>query len=105
MRLSVLSFTLFAALATAAPPSPPSSQPSDGYAWTPTLAGYYEKVAQHIAEARKQPGFPAPPSCDLSKATLPVAPTPLPSPDGLKLAHVAVGRGVQVSQRLITHLF
>lgn len=36
------------------------------------------------------------PSCDLSKAQQPVAPTPLPSPDpSWKLATVAIGRGVQ----------
>ncbi|KAK6438696.1 hypothetical protein LTR95_005101 [Oleoguttula sp. CCFEE 5521] len=34
--------------------------------------------------------------CDLSKAQMPVAPTPLPSPAaGLVLSHVALGRGTQ----------
>lgn len=34
--------------------------------------------------------------CDLSKAVMPIAPTPLPIPSsGLTLAHVAIGRGTQ----------
>ncbi|KAK3117817.1 hypothetical protein LTR53_000366 [Teratosphaeriaceae sp. CCFEE 6253] len=37
-----------------------------------------------------------PPTCDLSQASMPVAPTPLPAPAaGLSLSHVAVGRGTQ----------
>ena len=99
MKASILTFSVFAALAIAAPAL--ETRQEDGYSWTPTLAGYYEKVAQHIQEARKAPGFPNAPSCDLAQATLPVAPTPLPSPDGLKLAHVALGRGVQVSTYLL----
>jgi len=35
-------------------------------------------------------------NCDLSQASMPSAPTPLPSPPaGLSLAHVAIGRGTQ----------
>jgi len=37
----------------------------------------------------------ASPTCDLSNAAMPVAPTPLPTPSGLTLEHVALGRGVQ----------
>ncbi|KAF2466385.1 uncharacterized protein BDR25DRAFT_268889 [Lindgomyces ingoldianus] len=35
-------------------------------------------------------------SCDLSRAAMPTAPTPLPAPaSGLTLSHVAIGRGTQ----------
>ncbi|KAF2010966.1 hypothetical protein BU24DRAFT_444151 [Aaosphaeria arxii CBS 175.79] len=34
-------------------------------------------------------------TCDLSELKMPIAPTPLPEPFGLKLAHIAVGRGTQ----------
>ena len=99
MKASILAFSFCSALALAAPSANLETRQDDGYSWTPTLAGYYEKVAQHIQDARNKPGFPNAPSCELSQATLPVAPTPLPSPDGLRLAHVALGRGVQVSHQ------
>jgi hypothetical protein len=102
MKSSILSLLSLAALTIAAPPPPPGAPGEGAYPWTPTLAGYYEQVAQHIQEARGRPGGPGAPSCDLSQATMPTAPTPLPSPDGLRLAHVALGRGVQVS--IIFHL-
>lgn len=96
MKSSILSLLSLAAFTIAAPPPAPAAPGEGNYPWTPTLAGYYEQVAQHIQEAKGRPGGPGAPSCDLSQATLPVAPTPLPSPDGLRLAHVALGRGVQV---------
>ncbi|EXJ95096.1 hypothetical protein A1O1_00215 [Capronia coronata CBS 617.96] len=65
----------------------------DTMAWTPTLAGYFDVVYSYIQQARATGG--SPPACDLSKAAMPIAPTPLPTPDGLKLVHVAIGRGVQ----------
>jgi hypothetical protein len=64
------------------------------FEWTPTLAGYFDVVFQYMQQA-KTPGRP-PVTCDLSRAAMPVAPTPLPFPPGLVLEHVAVGRGVQV---------
>ncbi len=51
-------------------------------------------VFQYIQQAK---AGGASPTCDLSKAAMPVAPTPLPAPSGLTLEHVALGRGVQVS--------
>ncbi|KIW70250.1 hypothetical protein PV04_02538 [Phialophora macrospora] len=63
------------------------------FEWTPTLAGYFDVVFQYMQQA-KTPGRP-PVTCDLSRAAMPVAPTPLPFPPGLVLEHVAVGRGVQ----------
>ncbi|RMZ79025.1 hypothetical protein DV737_g3601, partial [Chaetothyriales sp. CBS 132003] len=66
---------------------------SDLYTWSPALASYYSAVAQHIQDARASGA--GTPTCDLSNVTLPTAPTPLPSPDGLSLSLVVVGRGVQ----------
>jgi hypothetical protein len=63
-------------------------------AWSPALAGYYQKVALHIQEAKESA---SPSVCDLAGAAPPIAPTPLPAPDGLTLAHVALGRGIQVN--------
>jgi hypothetical protein len=70
------------------------------YDWSPPLSDFYSAVGNHIAHIRNQPNFPNPPSCDLSKASMPVAPTPLPAPGaGQVLRHVAIGRGTQVCFR------
>ncbi|OCT49952.1 malate dehydrogenase [Cladophialophora carrionii] len=61
--------------------------------WTPALAGYFDVVFKYIQEAKTEGRASA--TCDLSKAVMPVAPTPLPFPPGLVLEHVALGRGVQ----------
>lgn len=82
---------LFASLASTIVAAPITS---GTFEWTPTLAGYFDVVFQYIQQA-KAPGAPSP-TCDLSRASMPIAPTPLPSPDGMILEHVAVGRGVQV---------
>ncbi|KAI9710061.1 MAG: hypothetical protein M1812_007525 [Candelaria pacifica] len=74
----------------------PTLRPRGPYDWSPTLRNYYEAVGSHIAKIRDTPSFPNPPACDLTSATLPSAPSPLPLPGiGLKLAHVAIGRGTQ----------
>ncbi|EXJ61920.1 hypothetical protein A1O7_02351 [Cladophialophora yegresii CBS 114405] len=62
--------------------------------WTPALAGYYDVVFQYIQKAKAE-GRAASSTCDLSRAVMPVAPTPLPFPPGMVLEHVALGRGVQ----------
>ncbi|EXJ90076.1 hypothetical protein A1O3_03145 [Capronia epimyces CBS 606.96] len=82
--LAALTTTLLAA---------PTQTKRDSTEWTPTLAGYFDVVYSYIEEAKAAGA--SPPSCDLSKAAMPVASTPLPTPDGLSLVHVAVGRGVQ----------
>jgi hypothetical protein len=87
--------TLLASFFTAALVSARPGRQRAEYPWTPALAGYYEKVALHIQEAKSSGQTPG--SCDLAGAAPPIAPAPLPTPDGLVLAHVAVGRGVQVS--------
>jgi len=79
----------------AAPSATQTIEQRDTYEWTPALAGYFDVVFQYI-QTEKAGSSSDPPSCDLSKASMPVAPSPLPSPDGLTLVHVAVGRGIQV---------
>lgn len=65
--------------------------------WTPALGSFYAAVDSHIQNARRD-GTVTPPTCDLSKAVQPVAPTPLPVPDpSWTLSEVVIGRGVQVS--------
>jgi hypothetical protein len=87
MKYSVLLASMATSL-MAAPVDP------NQFEWTPTLAGYFDVVFQYIQQA-KVPGRP-PATCDLSRASMPIATTPLPFPPGLTLEHVAVGRGVQV---------
>lgn len=66
--------------------------------WSPALGEFYAAVDRHIQTARQAGSVTTPPTCDLSKAQMPVAPTPLPAPDpSWKLSEVVVGRGVQVS--------
>lgn len=86
--------SVFAALAASvmALPAPPTSHGTTE--WTPAMAGYFDVVYKHIQDARRNGGRP--PTCDLSKAALPVAPTPLPILDSYVLEHVAIGRGTQV---------
>ena len=74
-----------------------TAAPTTTYDWTPALAEFYSVVDKHIQEARAAPNFPQAPACELSRASMPVAPTPLPAPSmGDYLGHVAIGRGVQV---------
>lgn len=62
--------------------------------WSPALGEFYAAIDKHIQLAR-QAGA-SPPTCDLSRAVQPTAPTPLPAPDpSWKLSEVVVGRGVQ----------
>ncbi|KAG9779080.1 hypothetical protein KCU88_g4122, partial [Aureobasidium melanogenum] len=86
---------LLASLATTvlAAPTPTKRDAATSTTWTPTLAGYFDTVYKYIEEVKRSNG--SGPTCDLSKAKMPTGTTPLPSPDGLTLAHVAVGRGVQ----------
>ena len=75
------------------------------YSWSAPLARFYQEVDKSIQEARKSPDFPNPPACDMSKASMPVAPTPLPGPNpDTYLSHVAIGRGIQVSPSDESHL-
>ncbi|KAI9886008.1 MAG: hypothetical protein M1823_002175 [Watsoniomyces obsoletus] len=68
----------------------------DSTKWAPPVRNYYESIGKKVAVIRDLPSFPNPPPCDLSKAVMPTAPTPLPPPGpGLKLAHVVIGRGTQ----------
>lgn len=65
--------------------------------WSPALGEFYAAVDRHIQVARQDGTVASPPTCDLSKAVQPIAPTPLPTPDpSWTLTEVVVGRGVQV---------
>src|SRR5450755_3358621 len=71
--------------------------PTTSYQWSPELAEFYSAVDNHIQHAKARGLTQQPPTCDLSNAVMPVAPTPLPSPEpGLILREVTIGRGVQV---------
>jgi len=86
---SLLFLTSLVAVTLAAPTQ-------SSYEWTPALAEFYSVVDKHIQDARAA-GVPTPPTCDLTNAKMPVAPTPLPVPAaGLKLSAVVIGRGQQV---------
>ena len=71
-------------------------------AWSPALGEFYAAIDRHIQVARQDGTVANPPTCDLSKAVQPIAPTPLPNPDpSWSLAEVVVGRGVQVCSSII----
>ena len=96
MKVTILALSAFIATALTAPTT--GTDPTISYTWSPELAQFYSAVDKHIQIARQQPTFPVPPPCDLTHASMPVAPTPLPSPAaGLVLQEVTIGRGVQVS--------
>lgn len=70
--------------------------------WSPALGEFYALIDKHVQIARQE-GTNGPPTCDLSRAVQPVAPTPLPVPDSsLTLREVVIGRGVQVCS-LLSH--
>lgn len=96
MRSTIL---LVASLASTALAAPSQTIDERGVSsWSAPLARFYQEVDKNIQAARRAPNYPNPPACDMSKASMPIAPTPLPSPDaGTFLSHVAIGRGIQVS--------
>ncbi|KAL2268530.1 hypothetical protein VTJ83DRAFT_3376 [Remersonia thermophila] len=56
------------------------------------LANYFNLLASKTQAGR----FTSPPVCDLNRVSLPAAASKLPSPSpGLKLKHIAIGRGTQ----------
>lgn len=95
MRSMLLVAMGLATVALAAPSQ--TIEERSRYSWSAPLARFYQEVDKMIHEAKKRDDYPEPPACDLSKALLPIAPTPLPNPDpDTYLRHVAIGRGVQV---------
>jgi hypothetical protein len=72
--------------------------------WTAPLARFYQAIDVVIRDAKASESYPNPPGCDMSKASMPTAPSPLPSPDSnTYLRHVAIGRGIQVSISSSSH--
>ncbi|KAI2471885.1 hypothetical protein F4781DRAFT_428889 [Annulohypoxylon bovei var. microspora] len=58
-----------------------------------TVSEYFNMLASKVELGKSMASAPV---CDLSKAQMAAAPTPLPAPSaGLTLKHVAVGRGTQ----------
>src|SRR2546421_5684905 len=97
-------FFLFALLASTSLSAPAQTiQEREPHSWSPTLADFHSALGKRIAQIRDlADGSP----CDLSKASMPAAPTPLPGPGpGQVLRHVAIGRGTQVHSLLILHPF
>ena len=91
MKTPFLLLASLAALGLAAP------TPTTSYQWSSELAQFYSVVDKHIEQVRARQLTQEPPTCGLSNAVMPVAPTPLPSPDSsLILREVTIGRGVQV---------
>ncbi|KAI9816638.1 MAG: hypothetical protein M1832_005023 [Thelocarpon impressellum] len=97
MHPSALLTVALGALACARPALKPEDvDTKDPDSWSPPLRAYFEAVGQRIEKFRLLPTFPKPPACNLDNAVMATAPTPLPAPlAGLKLMHVAIGRGTQ----------
>jgi hypothetical protein len=95
MRFSTVIVSALAAVASAAPVEPRLNlkdmpNPADAI---DNLSAYFNLLAERVQAAKI---MAVPPKCDLSKASIPVAPVPLPPPSaGLSVHHVAVGRGTQ----------
>ncbi|KAI9792474.1 MAG: hypothetical protein M1833_001087 [Piccolia ochrophora] len=69
---------------------------NDRDSWVPAVRNYFEAVGKEVANIKNTPSFPNPPACNLDRCQMPAAPTPLPPPSaGLKVVHVAIGRGTQ----------
>ncbi|KAI5458411.1 hypothetical protein BGZ63DRAFT_406836 [Mariannaea sp. PMI_226] len=95
MHFSTVLATFLATAITAAPTEPRVNTKDTRSAVNSlgSLSDYFNLLAVK-AQAAKHGQQPT--VCDLSKAKMPVAPTPLPEPaKGLTLHHVAVGRGTQ----------
>jgi len=97
MKTTTLLLVSIASLALSAPTKSLLGEVSE---WSPELAAFYSTVDKHVQEVRSTANYGSSPTCDLSAAQMPQAPTPLPLPDpGLSLRHVAIGRGIQVGGR------
>ncbi|CAM1510244.1 Fc.00g005790.m01.CDS01 [Cosmosporella sp. VM-42] len=94
MQLSTILLSTLAAVASAAP-SYPKYSTKDARSAVDTLghlSGYFNLIAGKVQAARISA---TPPVCDLSKAQMPTIPDLPPPTAGLKVKHVAVGRGTQ----------
>jgi hypothetical protein len=95
MLFSTYLMSALAVVASAAPMDPKINlaetvDPSDA---VNQVSNYFNLLASKV-QASRASGFS--PVCDLSRAKMPVAPQALPAvSEGLKLHHVAVGRGTQ----------
>ncbi|KAK3685637.1 hypothetical protein B0T22DRAFT_224853 [Podospora appendiculata] len=93
MRASILLASVFGAAVFAAPAYPDLNEAAALPGGLDTVSEYFNMLATKVQQTRSMAVAPV---CDLSKASLPVAPSPLPAPGaGLTLKHVAIGRGTQ----------
>ncbi|KAF3760181.1 hypothetical protein M406DRAFT_353782 [Cryphonectria parasitica EP155] len=94
MRTSILVSALCASTALAAPTYPQLNVDAATPSSVDDLSEYFNLLAQKISSGKQMSSSP---TCDLSKAVLPVASaSPLPTVNaGLTLKHVAIGRGTQ----------
>ncbi|ORY71595.1 malate dehydrogenase [Pseudomassariella vexata] len=94
MRSSIILASVLGALTVLAAPTSPSLNLNSALpGQAETVTEYFNMLAQKVQEGRSMAVAPV---CDLSKAKMAIAPTPLPVPaEGLKLKHVAIGRGTQ----------
>ncbi|GAB0133173.1 hypothetical protein EsDP_00001587 [Epichloe bromicola] len=94
MRPSTIVTATLALAANAAPTTFPILDLKDNLARAPDgLSDYFNLIASKVPAAKALSSLP---TCDLSKARMPVGVDGLPAPDdGTKVRHVAVGRGTQ----------
>jgi len=90
MRTSLWIASALCTVGLSAPTLPPSAAPPGDMT---VLSDYFNLLASKVDASRSLSSAPV---CDLSQASMPVAPTPLPGVSaGLALKHVAIGRGTQ----------
>lgn len=94
MRFSALLLPAMALVATAAPSGPKVAitEKTDATDAMSRVSDYFNLLADKVQVAKVASKAPV---CDLSKAYMPAGSERLPAPEGLKLRHVAFGRGTQ----------
>lgn len=94
MRFSSLLLPAMAVVAMAAPSGPKLeiTAKTDATDAMSRLSEYFNILADKTQAAK---ALSKPPVCDLSKAHMPAGSEQLTAPEGLKLRHVALGRGTQ----------
>ncbi|RKU44896.1 hypothetical protein DL546_001114 [Coniochaeta pulveracea] len=93
MHASTLLLSALGATVLAAPTYPTLVKDSVTQDGLDTVSQYFNLVARKVQEVKSNVAVPV---CDLSKASMPAAPSALPPPTaGLVLKHVALGRGTQ----------
>jgi hypothetical protein len=94
MRFSAILVPVMALVASAAPSGPrvAITEKTDATDAMSHLSDYFNLLASKVQAAK---AFSKAPVCDLSRAHMPAGWEKLAAPEGLKLRHVALGRGTQ----------